>query len=362
MDAVALADTNNPTMHNPACTVCHTVMDPVAGAFQDYGDDGLYKDQWGGMDSLHELYKNDPGSALNVEATSWQDREALAWPLALSAGTTSIKLTFTNQFWDEAAGETSFVYFDRLDVLDDQGRRVTSVEFEDVDVPVASWGDCGGAYQNPETGREDSLMLWAGHDDCALNFEIDIPEAGTFTAEVVVWSQGYDERFGDDGYARLGLIANPYEEGDTWYRDMRTPGFGGEQSPDGQDSLQWLAQKIVADPRFAEATVKFWWPAIMGSEVAEPPAEEGDADFEAQLLAANSQSAEVSAAGNRVPAGLPFRSALQPQGPPGRDGALQVVPGGCAQLRGPGAQGCATRCRRPPLADAGGAGTARPPL
>ena len=57
MDAVALADTNNPTMRNPACTVCHTVMDPVAGAFQDYGDEGYYKDQRGGMDSLHDIYK-----------------------------------------------------------------------------------------------------------------------------------------------------------------------------------------------------------------------------------------------------------------------------------------------------------------
>ena len=47
-DPVALADTNNPTMHNPACTVCHSVLDPVAGAFQDYGDDGFYKDQRGG--------------------------------------------------------------------------------------------------------------------------------------------------------------------------------------------------------------------------------------------------------------------------------------------------------------------------
>ena len=71
------------------------------------------------------------------------------------------------------------------------------------------------------------------------------------------------------------------------------PGIGGEEAPEGRDSLQWLAQKIVADPRFAEATVKFWWPAIMGSEVAEPPAEEGDADFQGRLLAANAQSAEV---------------------------------------------------------------------
>ena len=42
-DPVALADTNNPTMHNPACTVCHSVLDPVAGAFQNYGNEGKYK-------------------------------------------------------------------------------------------------------------------------------------------------------------------------------------------------------------------------------------------------------------------------------------------------------------------------------
>ena len=81
MDPVALADTNNPTMHNPACTVCHTGMDPVAGAFQDYGDEGFYKDQWGGMDSLHRLYKEEFGTELNVEATSWRDRRTLSWPL-----------------------------------------------------------------------------------------------------------------------------------------------------------------------------------------------------------------------------------------------------------------------------------------
>ena len=39
-DPVALADTDNPTLNNPACTVCHTIMDPVAGAFQNYGDEG----------------------------------------------------------------------------------------------------------------------------------------------------------------------------------------------------------------------------------------------------------------------------------------------------------------------------------
>ena len=34
-------------------------MDPVAGAFQNYGDEGHYKNQWGGVDSLDEFYKKD---------------------------------------------------------------------------------------------------------------------------------------------------------------------------------------------------------------------------------------------------------------------------------------------------------------
>ena len=293
MDPVALADTNNPTMHNPACTVCHTFMDPAAGAFQDYGDAGHYKDQWGGMDSLHDIYKEEAGTPFNVEATSWHNRETLGWPLSLASGTQTMKVTFTNHFWDEAVQEGGRMYLDRLDLFDDQGRRVTSVEFEDVDVPVAPWGDCGMPQSSSGSGSRDYLELWSGYEECALRIDFKAATAGAYTAEVKAWSDGYDERYGDDGYARLGVTVNAYEEGDTWYRDMRTPGFGDELAPASRDSLQWLARKIVADPRFAEATVKFWWPAIMGSEVVEPPAEEGDADFEGQLLAANAQSAEV---------------------------------------------------------------------
>ena len=149
-DPVALADTNNPTMNNSACTVCHTVMDPVAGAYQNYGEDGQYRDEMGGLDSLDEFYKRPP----------------------------------------------------------------------------------------------------------------------------------------DGGYT-------PYRKGDSWYRDMREPGFNGLIAPDAENSVQWLAEQIVADDRFAEATVKFWWPAIMGVEVTVPPEDENDSGFEGMLLAANAQSGEV---------------------------------------------------------------------
>ena len=53
----ALADTNNPTLNNPACAVCHQFHDPVAGTFQNYGNEGWYRDSFSGPDSLPDTYK-----------------------------------------------------------------------------------------------------------------------------------------------------------------------------------------------------------------------------------------------------------------------------------------------------------------
>ena len=151
-DLDALADTNNPTMNNPACTVCHIPMDPVAGTFQNYGNTGMFRDQRGGMDSLPELYK--------------------------------------------------------------------------------------------------------------------YPKDGT---------------------------TSPYQRGDTWFRDVRAPGFDGMTAPSADNSLQWLAEKIVADERFASAAVRFWWPAIMGVELVEPPTDPSDSDFDVMLVASSAQALEIDA-------------------------------------------------------------------
>ena len=147
-DPDALADKDNPTMKNPACIVCHEIMDPVAGAFQNYGDAGYYRDQWGGMDSLAESYK-------------WDDQDS------------------------------------------------------------------------------------------------------------------------------------PYQQGDTWYRDMRTPGFEGVDAPDADNSLQWLARQITQDPRFASAAVKFWWPKVFGQEPIQAPEVASDADYAQKVAAFNAQSAFI---------------------------------------------------------------------
>ncbi len=160
-DTAALADTNNPTMNNPACTVCHIPMDPVAGMYQNYGNLGLFRDRNAGRDALPNLYR--------------------------------------------------------------------------------------------------------------------APRDGT---------------------------VSPYQRGDTWFRDMRTPGFGGQQAPSADNSLQWLAEQMVADERFAPAAVRFWWQAVMGVELAEPPTDSSDSDFDALLVASAAQTLEVDALAESFRAGF----------------------------------------------------------
>ena len=68
VDPEVLADTNNPTMNNSNCAVCHAILDPVAGAFQNWNDFSYYQPVGGALD---QNYKHPPdGSETDYE---WGD-------------------------------------------------------------------------------------------------------------------------------------------------------------------------------------------------------------------------------------------------------------------------------------------------
>ena len=285
-DPNALADIHNPTMHNSACTVCHSVLDPVAGAFQNYDDEGMYKSQWGGLDSLDGFYKEKEGASLTIEAQAWAERDTLIWPVSLTAGVNTLRVIFRKDFEDDDSDVDAIGYLDRLDVIDVDGQVSVSQEFEAVNQWLRDrWDHCWAQTR-------DHIVVWTRHRGCAIYVEFEVPDDGVYDVDIVAWAERY-ERDGEDGLTQLEVVANPYHYGDTWYRNMRIPGFADEWAPHSGSTLQWLAQQIIAGNRFAEATVKFWWPAIMGSEIAEFPEEAADTDFEGRLLAASAQDAEV---------------------------------------------------------------------
>ena len=275
-DPDALADTNNPTLYNPACTVCHTILDPVAGSYQNYDEEGRYRSAEG-LDSLDGFYKDNPpgGDDFLIEAGSWDERELVQTEGLFLGGENSIGLKLVHDDGWPNLG------LDTLTIRNRAGGIVGRYRLGAL--PALRESHCG----EPNDGH------YSIGPNCVLAVPVSVPRRGNYRVQVNAW-------IWDDGGTRHPLrlrIWAPgyvYHTGDTWYRGMRVPGFGMEVAPDADNSVQWLAEQIVAEDRFAVATVKFWWPAIFGHDVALPPEEAGDVDFEGKLLAANAQKEEVT--------------------------------------------------------------------
>ena len=319
-DPVALADTNNPTMNNPACTVCHERMDPVAGAFQSFGDRGHYLDQWGGLDSLPDTYKHPqkPSGDVNELALdpSLEQEEVQFYERQVTFTTSGNGGNFLvndvsprgcvqdeeNSTEGEWHGWCSHIGVNEI-VIKQGGKTIRTLKASDFqDDPSFS----PSVWTDPETGEEHingwfhwdgDRTVYFGHTNQWVAFDFDLAD-GDYTIDVTLAStvnNGHPEMSvlaglsWNEGYSR----SSEYQHGDTWYRDMRTPGFEGSAAAGSKDSLQWLAQQIVNDPRFARATVKFWWPSVFGAEALAAPADSSLPGYDAHLLAFNAQEALV---------------------------------------------------------------------
>jgi hypothetical protein len=89
---------------------------------------------------------------------------------------------------------------------------------------------------------------------------------------------------------------------DTWYGDMRAPGFMDEELPfeERQASLRWLATKASQDTRFDRSITRLMYQALIGSDLLTSP-EDGEY-FEARQLAFDAQQRFIdqTAAGFRA--------------------------------------------------------------
>ncbi len=129
--------------------------------------------------------------------------------------------------------------------------------------------------------------------DCTVCHTVMEPLAGTF--------QNWDDK---------GRYRPPK---DGWYPDMWPPGFGQTELPaaDRPHALQWLAQQVVADDRFAMGAVNVLLEGLLGRKPLVPP-EKDDPAFAAKKLAWDLEQAELNAAADAMRgAQLELRAAVK---------------------------------------------------
>jgi hypothetical protein len=132
-----------------------------------------------------------------------------------------------------------------------------------------------------------------------------------------------------------------------WYPEMFPPGYGPEvmDTSDYPRAQQWLAARLVADPRFVLAAVYRIYEGITGHEPLAYPENAEAADFEQKLLAWERQDAIFRATGDAFVAAemnlkvlvrevvlTPYFRAANAQGEPSAERAAELVDVGTGRL------------------------------
>ena len=164
--------------------------------------------------------------------------------------------------------------------------------FLDVDIEKSA------ARTTDPVALADTNNTTMNNKNCTVCHQRMDPAAGTFQ---MFADNGHYIPNGDNTmpWSYKGNPNSGFQHGDTWYRDMRTPGFEGMYANKGFDSLPWLGRAIAADPRFPKATVAFWWKAVMGTTTVMAPMEMSDADYNNQLVLFNAQDKAMSELGEK---------------------------------------------------------------
>ena len=88
----------------------------------------------------------------------------------------------------------------------------------------------------------------------------------------------------------------------TWFPDMRLPGYGDQQLPEGEEknSEQWLARQIVADERFARSAVRIVWKGLIGQDLLSEPFDAAQPDYVEALNAYQVQDRVINSIASKL--------------------------------------------------------------
>ena len=119
-------------------------------------------------------------ASFDIEAASQTERETLSLEGSLPEGSTTVRMSYTNDWWGGSRDTDRNVRLDRLDLRSASGRVVASRELETVEPK----GDCKGP-------AGDHFGLYCNR---SRDVPIEVPTAGNYTIEVIAWAdQAGDE-------------------------------------------------------------------------------------------------------------------------------------------------------------------------
>ena len=344
IDIDALADEKNPTMNNPACTGCHAILDPVAGAFQNYDEDGEYRTNRG-SDSLPESYKSATWRLLSTERLPLE-RTTVLIEADLVDKRYNAGLSFQQPSTDHAGGH---VYLETVVVRNAAGRQVAEAPLWRMSYSYDDTTTC--KKERPDASEHDGYFALDKSCSAWLHFGGDRFKnlrKGTHRFEVVAWSsEGATLRTRSESSKRLRGRR----------RLVSRHASAGLQRPTGTARQQQFG--VARSTNRRGRTLRRGHRQILVAR-HHGQRSRGAANGRGQRgLRRCASRRRVPERGSRAPcADVPRwhsrRRALQPEGPADGTRRVQVVHGGARLGCGAGASRRPANGRRREAADAGG--------
>ncbi|MEN9434553.1 MAG: hypothetical protein RLZZ422_2142 [Pseudomonadota bacterium] len=345
-----------PTMQNANCMVCHTVMEPVAGAFRDWGNNSRYLQNFDGAkgdkDSLAWVYKTG-GYPLDNNGQPWYH-----------AGDTWYRDMFPTGFNNRAApggyegyAATTWTTTDNLLKSPSAEQGVIGWTLNKGTVEATNKATCSRVPRDPKSGSKlyqvgscttplDEALVWQDIDITAYAPSIDKAKAGIeygayFSAlygqdKASIWVEYLDKTGKNLGKSallsdqtswtwanktatatvpattrKLRFVMQGLRSTQTWadkfieaYVDdaflvLRTPDTNVLPIVGTQDTLQWLGKQLIQDSRFSKGGVYFWFKPVFKRLPLTAPVDTTATDYAQKMAAYNAQDEILSQLANR---------------------------------------------------------------
>ena len=268
---------NNDRPYSEVLTADYVMMNPFTYEVLD-------GESWSGTFDAMDASDWRPGHIRHYQinwAETLQSKTGRAYlPAAgiLSSPVFLLRYPSTDTNRNRARARWTYYYFLGVDIERLAVRAMDAEELKTVTNPGAAGTSCVGCHQLLD------------------------PVAGAFQS----WGNAsqFLVRNGDDSLPQVYVDSHAdYHQGDQWYRGQLAPGFNGNAMPadfsygpnsSHDDGLQWLAEQLVSDPRFATGTAKFWFKGVFGRDPLLLPTATEDADYSALLAAYQDEQALIN--------------------------------------------------------------------